>query len=78
MAEVKRTKFDISLVPYLLKVHHNYWVDYDEDTDTLYVSFRKPQCADDSVMEGGLIYHYDGEQLVGVTILDAKATMTSE
>ena len=29
MAEVKRAKFDISLVPYLLKVHHNYWVDYD-------------------------------------------------
>ncbi len=78
MARMKGTEFDISLVPYLLKVHHSYWVDYDEDTDTLYVSFRKPQCADDSVMEDGLIYHYDGEQLVGVTVLNAKASMTSE
>jgi len=78
MAEMKGTKFDVSLVPYLLKVHPHYWVDYDEDTDTLYVSFRKPQCADDSVMEGSLIYHYDGEQWVGVTVLNAKATMTSE
>jgi len=77
VAKMKRTNFDISLVPYLLKVHPNYWVDYDEDTDTLYISFRKPQCADDSVMEGRLIYHYDGEQLVGVTVLNAKAQMTA-
>ena len=77
MAKMKAQKFDLSLVPYLLRANPHYWVDYDEDTDTLYVSFRKPQCADDSVMEGGLIYHYDGEQLVGVTVLDAKATMMS-
>ncbi|MFN3466482.1 MAG: hypothetical protein ACK4WF_02125 [Candidatus Brocadiales bacterium] len=38
----------------------------------MYISFRKPQCANDSIMEGNLIYHYDGEELVGVTILNAK------
>lgn len=75
MAEIEVTKFDASLVPYLLKVHHHYWVDYDEETDTLYISFRKPQGANDSVMEGDLIYHYDGEQLVGVTVLHAKAAV---
>ena len=36
------------------------------------VSFRKPQCASDSIMEEDIIYHYGGEQLVGITIINAK------
>ena len=48
------------------------WMDYDEAADVLYVSFRRPQQATDSRMEGDLIYHYRGEELVGVTILHAK------
>lgn len=48
------------------------WMDYDEEADVLYVSFRRPQKATDSRMEGDLIYHYRGEELVGVTILHAK------
>jgi uncharacterized protein YuzE len=72
MAKVKA--FDPSVVPHLLKFGpRHYWVDYDEETDTLYVSFRKPQCANDSVMEDNLIYHYDGKKLVGVTVLHAKS-----
>lgn len=49
------------------------WIDYDEEADVLYVSFRKPQCADDSIMEeDGNIYHYRGEELVGITLMNAK------
>ena len=49
------------------------WVDFDSETDTLYLSFRKPQQANDSIMEeDGNIYHYRDEQLVGVTILHAS------
>lgn len=71
---VKVKEFDTSVIPHLLKFDGNhYWVDYDEETDTLYISFRKPQCADDSIMEDNFIYHYDGEQLVGVTVLNAKS-----
>ncbi|MCK4428211.1 MAG: DUF2283 domain-containing protein [candidate division Zixibacteria bacterium] len=71
MAKVK--EFDVSVVPCLLKFNQkHYWVDYDEATDTLYISFRKPQCADDSIMKENIIYHYDGKKLVGVTILHAK------
>jgi uncharacterized protein YuzE len=67
-------KFDKSVVPHLLEFEKKqYWVDYDEETDTLYISFRKPQCATDSIMEDDLIYHYDGEELVGVTVLHAKS-----
>lgn len=76
MAEVKAV--DLSSIPYLLKMgHNNYWVDYDEDTDTLYVSFRKPQSARDSIMQGDAIYHYDGEEIVGITILHAKQFTTN-
>lgn len=72
MEKVK--EFDTSTIPYLLKLpQKHYWVDYDEETDTLYISFRKPQCANDSIMEGNLIYHYDNNQLVGVTVLNAKS-----
>ncbi len=64
---------DPTSIPHLLKIKKwPYWVDYDEDTDTLYLSFRKPQAANDSVMEESLIYHYDDKELVGVTILHAS------
>lgn len=48
------------------------WVDYDEQADVLYISFRKPQNAKDSIMEDDIIYHYDGEEVVGITLLNVK------
>jgi len=60
-------------LPYLLKMPSNrVWIDYDEEADVLYISFRKPQQANDSVMEDDIIYHYQNEELVGLTILHAK------
>lgn len=60
-------------IPYLLKMpSKRLWVDYDDETDVLYISFRKPQQANDSVMEDDIIYHYHNEDLVGITILHAK------
>ena len=49
------------------------WTDYDSEADVLYISFRKPQQANDSVMEDdGNIYHYRDDELVGVTVLNAS------
>ncbi len=49
------------------------WTDYDREADVLYISFRKPQQATDSVMEDdGNIYHYRDDELVGVTVLNAS------
>ncbi len=60
-------------IPYLMKYpSKRVWIDYDEEADVLYISFRKPQQADDSEMEEDMIYHYRGDELVGVTILNAK------
>lgn len=54
------------------------WVEYDAEADVLYISFRKPQQADDSIMEeDGNIYHYSGDQLVGVTVLHARGRLAA-
>jgi uncharacterized protein YuzE len=46
-------------------------IDYDNEADVLYISFHKPQKANDSVMEDNIIYHYRDEELVGITVLRA-------
>jgi uncharacterized protein YuzE len=49
------------------------WIDYDPEADVLYISFRKPQRANDSVMEeDGNVYHYADGELVGVTVMHAS------
>jgi uncharacterized protein YuzE len=49
------------------------WIEYDKGADVLYISFRKPQNANDSIMEdNGNIYHYRDEELVGITVLHAS------
>jgi len=49
------------------------WTDYDAEADVLYISFRKPQQANDSVMQDdGSINHYRDGALVGITIRNAS------
>ena len=48
--------------------------DYDEEADVMYISFYKPQNANDSIMEDNVIYHYRDEKLVGITVLHASET----
>ena len=60
-------------VPHLLKMpSKRTWIDYDEEADVLYISFRKPQGADDSEMEDNVVYHYKSKLLVGITVIGAK------
>jgi len=50
-----------------------FWVDYDREADVLYISFERPQEATDSEMtENGMLLRYRGDQLVGVTVLNAS------
>jgi len=37
-----------------------------------YISFRKPQRANDSLLEDNIIYHYRDRDLVGLTVLKAS------
>ena len=66
---------DLSFVPDLLNLPSSHiWSDYDDEADVLYLSFEKPQCANDSQMEeDGNIYHYRDNRLVGITLPNAKA-----
>ncbi|MBI5605668.1 MAG: DUF2283 domain-containing protein [Deltaproteobacteria bacterium] len=60
--------------PYLLKMPANrMWIDYDQEADVLYISFKRPQKATDSEMlENGILVRYRGGQVVGLTILEAS------
>lgn len=48
-------------------------MDHDAEGDVLSLSFAMPQQATHSVMgDDGNVYHYHGERLVGVTVLQAS------
>jgi uncharacterized protein YuzE len=50
-----------------------FWVDYDQEADVLYISFRRPQRASDTQMtEDGLLLRYHGKELIGITVLEAS------
>lgn len=66
----------LNSVPYLLNMpSKRIWIDYDDEVDVLYISFRKPQNANDSEMEKNVTYHYRDKELVGVTVIGAKKYM---
>ncbi|MDF2953808.1 MAG: putative antitoxin component YuzE of a toxin-antitoxin system [Thermodesulfobacterium sp.] len=49
------------------------WIDYDEEADVLYISFRRPQKATDTKMtKEGILLRFKNNELVGITILDAS------
>lgn len=62
-------------VPFLLKFPMEHFsVDYDKEADVLYISFRRPQKATDTrATDDGLLLRYRGEDLVGITILEASS-----
>ncbi len=64
----------IPSLPELISISPHIWLDYDDEVDVLYVSFRRPQQATDSELDNNVIYHYDGELLVGMTVMDYRAT----
>ncbi len=53
------------------------WLDFDEEADVLYISFKRPQKATETVEfeekgeDQGILLHYRKEELVGITVLDA-------
>lgn len=49
------------------------WVDYDDEADVLYVSFRKPQRATKTIeVDEDVLVRKDGRAVVGLTILNAS------
>ena len=79
MAKATLEKSLMDSVPHLLKMpSKRTWIDYDEEADVLYLSFQKPQRADDSEVKDNIVFHYRGKNLVGVTIIGAKNVRVKE
>ena len=50
------------------------WVDYDQEADVLYMSFRRPQSATKTIeVDDDILVRKDGRTIVGLTILNASA-----
>jgi uncharacterized protein YuzE len=71
---MEKINFDPYLATLLLKLNrYPLWIDLDKEADVLYISFEKPQNADDSIIKkDGNIYHYRKKYLVGITMLNAS------
>ena len=65
----------LRFVPQVLQLQHkNIWLSYDEEADVLYLNFKKPSHADDTKLMGNddVIVRYEGNEIVGMTVLNAK------
>ncbi len=57
----------------------NIWLYYDPEVDTLYVNFKKPSVATDSELtDDDVLIRYEGEEVIGYTILHASQWQRSE
>lgn len=78
MVELAAPEEILESVPYLLKMPSTrIWIDYDDEADVLYISFQKPQHADESELKDNIIYHYRGTELVGSPSSVRRATRKS-
>ena len=64
----------LDLVPALLRApNHTLWSSYDTEADVLYLNFKKPSSATESELtDDDIIIRYEGDEVVGLTILHAS------
>ena len=61
-----------SILPWFMK-QKTVWANYDEESDVLYVHFKKPNHADDSEMtDDDIIIRYENGVIIGLTVLNAS------
>ena len=65
----------LKLVPAVMHAPQRYlWSSYDAEADVLYINFKKPSIATDSELtDDDIIFRYEGDELIGLTILHASA-----
>ena len=73
MAQIAVQEY-INLIPAVKHAPKKYlWSSYDSEADVLYINFKKPSRATDSELtEDDIIIRYEGEEIVGMTILNAS------
>ncbi|MBL7160401.1 MAG: DUF2283 domain-containing protein [Candidatus Aenigmarchaeota archaeon] len=62
------------VVPHVMRIKAKHmWIDYDEGADVIYISFEKPQKAEDSELkENNVLIRRRNGKIVGMTILNAS------
>ena len=49
------------------------WLTFDAEADVLYINFKKPSRATDSELtDDDVIIRYEGEEIIGLTVLHAS------
>ena len=73
MAEIAMQNY-LNLIPTVKQSPKGYlWSSYDSEADVLYINFKKPSHATDSELtDEDIIIRYEGEFVVGITILHAS------
>lgn len=63
----------LNLLPAVSQSPHKYlWSSYDAGADILYINFKKPSHATDSELtDDDIIIRYEGDEIIGYTILNA-------
>jgi uncharacterized protein YuzE len=67
-------------IPHLLRLPSGrLWIDYDKEADVLYLGLKRPQQATDTqyLDEQGVLLRYCGDELVGITMLEASKRGTA-
>ena len=64
----------LKLIPAVKDAPQQYlWSSYDAEADVLYINFKKPSHATDSELtDDDIIIRYEGDIIVGLTILHAS------
>lgn len=67
----------LKLIPAVNRApQHAVWLTYDAEADTLYVNYKKPSHATDSEMtDDDIIVRYEGDTVIGFTVLHASKRM---
>ena len=70
----------LKLASVVRRTPHGYlWSTYDAEADTLYVNFKRPSHATDSELtDEDVIVRYEGDEIVGLTILHASERRLDE
>ena len=73
MAQVAIDQY-LKLIPAVMQAPQKYlWSSYDAEADVLYINFKKPSHATDSELtDNDIIIRYEGDAIVGITILNAS------
>jgi len=73
MAQIAIDQY-LKLIPVVRNAPQGYlWSSYDAESDVLYINFKKPSHATDSELtDDDVIIRYEGDRVVGLTILNAS------